>query len=800
MLIKEIKLAFRRIIKESNFSLMKLASLTLGISFSFLIFMYVSNQFSYDDHLPNADNIYRVASDFTIGGHQDIYANAPRPMGKTLVEEYPEVIAATKMVGFFGLTVHAGYLKTEEDHFIHSSDIFVADSSFLEVFELPLILGSPKALHSANSAIVSESLARKLYQEENPIGKTVTLENRREVQIAGVFKDDTKPTYMNFDIVISYTTFFPTNQSEIWWYGGHVITYIKTIEGFDPANIYDNWDPFFEKYMKPTFDQLGGTAKIILQPMKELYLAEEYIWEPYPHNSKQNLYIFMTIGFFLILVAGFNYMNLSLSQSFNHYKTVAVQKILGSGKMYIIRQHLLSSVLVSLFAGLLSISLISTLVPVVNQMTDRFITISFIDQPSLILGILGMSVLLGILANLYPAIFETRYQPADLKKQVAGNSNGILLRKIFVIGQQAIAVALIILTLVVIDQINFIKGRDIGFDKENLIIMNLKDMDIRDNMEVLVDRLKQVPGVTDLTRTDESPETGVNEFTYSAQNSEGEFVSTPSQTIGVGLDFTKTMKIDLLAGRMLQDQDAGYRGVLISAYLADKLGFDPSDAIGTKLRFGDDDEIERKVVGVIDDFNIGSAQVELQSMTIGLAPDQARYFIVRLNESNQQETLMQIEQVWNEYSSGSPFTYSFMNDQLNALLIKEDTLNELLIFGSILIILISNLGLFGLASHTAIQRTKEVGIRKVVGAEKHQLFYSMTKEFLITLSIAFVIGAATAWYFGQAWLQGFAYRTTFDWTNLVVAGIMALSIVIVTLSYHTIKVINGNPVDSLRYE
>ena len=747
MLIKEIKLAFRRIIKESNFSLMKLASLTLGISFSFLIFMYVSNQFSYDDHIPNADNIYRIASDFTIGGHQDIYANTPRPMGRALVDEFPEVIAATKMVGFFGLTVHAGYLKTEEDRFIHSSDIFVADSSFLEVFELPLILGSPRALHSANSAIVSESLARKLYQNDNPIGKTVTLENRSEIQITGVFKDDPKPTYMNFDIVVSYTTFFPTNESETWWYGAHAITYIKTIEGFEPSSIYDNWEPFFNKYMKPTFDNLGGTAKIILQPMKEIYLAEEYIWEPYPHNSKQNLYIFLTIGLFLILVAGFNYMNLSLSQSFNHHKTVAVQKILGSGKLYIIRQHLLSSVLVSLFAGLLSISLVSTFLPVVNRMTDRFISISFIEQPSLLLLILGMSVFLGILANLYPAIFETRYQPVDLKKQVVGNSNGMLLRKVFVIGQQAIAVALIILTLVVIDQINFIKGRDIGFDKENLIIMHLKDMEIRDNMEVLEDRLKQIPDVTDVTRADESPETGVNEFTYSAQNVDGEFVSTPSQTIGVGLDFTKTMKIDLLAGRILQDQDAGYRGVLISAYLADKLGFDPPGAIGTKITFGDEDEAERKVIGVIDDFNIGSAQVELQAMTLGLVPDQARYFIVRLNASNQQETLTQIETVWNEYSSGTPFAYSFMKEDLNALLVKEDTLNELLIFGSILIILISNLGLFGLASHSAIQRTKEVGIRKVVGAEKHQLFYSMTKEFLITLSIAFVIGAGCSLVF-----------------------------------------------------
>lgn len=799
MIIKELKFALRKLLKESNFTLMNLTGLTLGVSFSFLIFLYVADQFSYDQHIPDADNIYRVSSDFTINGHQDIYANAPRPMGYTLAEEFPEIITATKIVGFFGLQVHAGYLKTENEQYLYSSNLFAADSNFLKVFDLPLVAGDKRALRNPNSAIISQAYAKKLFGNQDPMGQFLTLENEDVVQVTGVLQDSDAPGYMTWDVVFSYSTFYPKSDSEIWWYGGHVITYIKTVDGFTPQSIYDQWEPFYTKHMKTTFDEMNGTAKIILQPVTELYLWEEYIWEPYPHNSRQNLYIFLTIGFFLIVVAGFNYMNLSISQAFYRHKSIAVQRIIGAGRWSIIRQHLMSSVIISTFAALLSISLLSTLVPVLNRMINQTIELNFLQEPSLLLKIIGMSLLCGLLASVYPALRESRYQPKDLRKNT-GEGNGLLLRKLFVVGQQAIAVGLIIVTLVVIDQINYVKNRDVGFDKENLLIMNLKDMQIRKNLDALNAELERIPGVVNITRTDESTQTGINEFTYLMQNKEGEFVSTPSQTLASGLNFLNTMQIELLAGRELEERDDDYRGLLISSFLADKMGYTPEEALGVKIKFGEDDEHERRVVGVIDDFNMMSAQAGMEAMTVGMNKHYARFLIARLDPKNQQETIMQIRNTWNNYSSGIPFSYSFVEDDLNGLLAKEDTLYDLLLTGSFLIIIISGLGLFGLASHAAIQRTKEIGIRKVVGAGKHQLFYTMIREFLVTLGIAFVVGTCISWYLGTSWLDGFMYRVHFNWLNTVIAAMLSVLIVVLTLSYHTFKVINGNPVDSLRDE
>ena len=341
-------------------------------------------QLSYDKHLANADQIFRVSSDFVINGHRDIYANAPRPMGYTLQQEFPPVLAATKITGYNGLTTHTGYLQSGDKQIL-CEHLFAADSNFLKVFEIPMVSGGEDALRHANTAVISETLAMKLFNSTDVIGKQMELEDQSIVEITGVFQDHPQATYFKYEALVSYTTFFKSEQSEIWWYGGHVMTYLRTIPGFQPSDIYTNWDPFFRKYMKPTFDQLNGTANIILQPLTEIHLWEPYIWEPYPHGNLEELIIFGSIGLFLLLVACFNYTNLTLSQSCQRRSEVGIRKVLGANRTQLIRYRVLESLVIGWFASLLAISLLYAFNPVIEYLDSGVAPIDFLHQPFSIL-------------------------------------------------------------------------------------------------------------------------------------------------------------------------------------------------------------------------------------------------------------------------------------------------------------------------------------------------------------------------------------------------------------------------------
>lgn len=798
MLLKELKIVFRKLQRDINHTLINLIGLTIGISFSFLIYDFLRIQLSYDQHIDHADQIYRVSSDFVINGHRDIYANTPRPMAPTLQEEFPGVVAATKIAGYNGLTIHTGYLQTGEKQIL-SERLFAADSNFLKVFEIPMVSGGSDALKHPKTAIVSETMAMKLFNSLDVIGETMVLENQSEVEITGVFKDHQQPTYLDFEVLVSYTTFFNNKQGEIWWYGSHVMTYIRTVPEFHPNDIYRNWDPFFTKHMKPTFDELNGTAKIIIQPLKELYLWEPYIWEPFPHGNKGELIIFASIGVFLLLVGCFNYMNLTLSQSYQRQKEVGIKKVLGANIAQLIKHRVIESLIIGWSASLLAISLLSAFNPVVTNVASDIAPIEFLERPISILIVFGIGTVCGLLSSVYPAMVESRFRWSRLKKE-SPKKGHLAIRKLFVLGQQMIAVVLIGGTLVVVDQINYVKDRDLGFEPANLVIIPVKERQLWKNIDAFTNDLRQESGIESFTMMDESPKTGLNEFTYMIQNAAGEFISNPSQTIGITEDFIETTKLELLAGRRLSKRDDDYTGVIINRFLAEKMGYTPEESIGARLKFGVSDEVERKVIGVVENFSMSSALVPQQAMTLGYSKATVRLILARISESNFQETLARIDEIAQNHGANLPFSYNLFQSEMNDMLKSEHRLYQLLILGSFLIIFIACLGLLGLIAHTANRRTKEIGMRKVLGADMPDLLWVLVREFVYTYCWAFLIGAAIAWFFTTNWLDEYAYRVSFNWGNLAIAGIAGLLIVLLTLTVNTLRVIQANPVQSLRYE
>lgn len=795
MLLKEIRLAFRRIITDINYSIINLIGLTISISFSFLIYIYISDETSFDQHIPDADNIYRISSDFELSGHRDIYSNAPRPMGPALVDEFPSILAATKIMGYNGLQNHSGYIRSNEKT-IHSPHLFAADSNFLKVFNLPLLEGNANGLHHPNTTLISEAMALKLFgKATGVIGEKIKLENEMTVEVSGVIKEQSQPTYLPFEVIVSYTTFYSTSESEIWWYGGHVYTYVRTQSDFDPELINENWQPFYDKYMKSTFDELNGTAKIIFQPLRKLYLSPEFIWEPYPHGSMGNIRIFASIAIFLLVVAGFNYINLSLSHSYYKQDEVWVRKVLGASKSNIVRQQLLESLILSFFTSLLSISLLSTIFPLFTDQLRHSYPFSFIKHPGMIAMIFGMSALLAIFSNIYPATYLARhfkYQGPSEKK--------IIIRRIFVTGQQVIAIVLIVCTLVVVDQINYLKNMDVGFDQNGLILVNIRDSKIKKNLDAFQHSVDNIAGVLGTTRIDETPRSGPNEFTYLIQNKNGEYVSNPSQTLEVGLNFLSTLGMELIAGRPFSREDHEYQGVIINSFLAEKLGYEFDEVIGVKIKFGEDDERSRSVIGVVKDFRMGSAQQMSQSMTLGYWATSNRHLMIRLQPGHEKEVLDLIRDEWLAFGSDLPFQYAYVSDEFDFLLEAENRLYSLLIIGSVLIIFISCLGLLGLTAHTVAHRTKEIGIRKVMGAGSIQLYLLILKDFFKTYLIALLIGLLIAWFIATWWLENYPVRVNFDMINYGITSFISFTIILLTLSFHAVKAIYANPAESLRDE
>ena len=795
-----LKISLRNLLKNRVYTFINLIGLTLGISFAFLIYVYVKHQKSYDKHIPEAENVYRISADFTISGRQHIYSNAPRPMGATLVDEYPGIEHAVKLFGYNGLRTHKGLLWNG-DQFTHSNNAYVVDTSFFEVFQLPLIEGDPAtALKAPGNIVIAKSIAQNLFGDTSAIGKSILLEEGADVVVTGVFEDITKPTHLPFDVLISYQTYFNSNETEQWWYGAHVYTYVRTNSTFKPSDVNDNWQPFFDKYMKETFDDLNGTAEIIFQPITSVYLSEEYIWEPHPHGSAQNVYIFSIVGVFLLIVACFNYTNLSLSLSLIRSKEVGIRKFLGAGINSIRRQFLAESILTSLLAAVLSISFISVIFPTFNYLTQQNLSFSFIDRPTELITLLLLGILIGIISGIYPAFYISSFQVSSVLKSVkiVMPKQHISIRKVLVVLQQVISIVLIICTLVVIDQLNFVREMDTGFTKKDLVFIDVRDSIIRNQLNVFEQDLRNIPEVINVSRSNDTPESGINEFSFEIENADGEFTLSSTQVMDVGLNFTETMEMQLLAGRSFTESDNDYKGVIINRYLAEKMGYTPEKAIGANIRFPDGDDEKRIIVGVVENVILGPATVPQQSLTLGYNRYHRAFLMVRIEDYNQQETLMTMQKLWEKYGSTFPFNYSFLDDQLDSLLGKEDSLYNLLVAASLLIIFISCLGIFGLVSYTAVQRTKEIGIRKVLGAKSITLFYVVIKEFLSSSFIALLIATGLAWYIGSEWLNNFAYRTQFEWNNVIVAGIISIVITLFTLSYHTLQVIKTNPVESLK--
>lgn len=810
MIMNYLKIAYRNIIRQKFYSLLNIAGLAISITCCILISLYIQEEMSYDKFQPDVERIYRLCNRNNMGGKIDTYCNAPRPITPQMKEIYPEIEAVTRVVGINGLYTHTANLSYEQN-LIESKKIYAVDSTFFDVFATEFIAGTPReSLTGEVGIVISESLAGKLFGSEEALGKTLFVDERFPITVKGVFKDQPGRSHFEYEALVPWIAAYRPGE-EIAWYGWQVYQYLKLYEGTDATALQAKFPQFFTDYMKEKYDTLDGTAHLFLQKMQDIHLKSDLTWEMVPNGSQNNLFILASIGLFLLIIACINYVNLATARSVRRAREVGLRKLFGSPRRHLIRQFLVESIILSLIASLVALVIAELLLPVFNNIAVRDISLNLLNNPFLILGIFGVGIIVGILAGIYPALVISNFTAVEaIKSSTGSGSGGMLLRKILIVMQFAISITLIITTMILIEQMKFARDIDLGFNKENVLALTVRDTLVTRNLTVIKQELNDHPDIISAACSYDLPGTTFNRFPATVENNEGGFVQTSCQFMQIDYDFIPTMDMTIVEGRNYQrdQEENGASVIMVNEAAVRKFGWD--NPIGKRVKSYTDSAgviYYQEVIGVAKDFHPNSVRQEISPIIIYLINDnlQSRSrgnlsLFIRLKSENLHQTMTDIKDIIQQYNPDDPFQYVFLDEHLSRMYEGEDRLIQLFSYFTGMIIFIACLGLFGLASFTAEKRRREIGIRKVLGATISQIVLLLSTEFSRWVILANVIAWPLAWYFMSRWLENFAYRIQINLFNFVIAGLAALVIALFTVSFQAFRAAMSNPVRSIRYE
>ncbi|MBN1327477.1 MAG: ABC transporter permease, partial [Candidatus Cloacimonetes bacterium] len=768
-------IALRNINRQKFYSILNILGLAVGFTCCLLIVLYIQMELSYDSFYENADNIYRLVNTNNIGGKIDVYCNAPRPISPTMKQIYPEIKAYTRVCGVNGLFTHTANLFYQEEAVV-CDKIFAVDSTFFAVFDNDFLYGSKDdALSQPQSIVLSARLADRIFGRTDVVGETVSIEKAVDVVVSAVIKDHPGRTHFEYEALVPWKGPYAAYRQgeENVWYGWQVYHYFLLEEGADPDGLEAKFPEFFTSYMKQRYDSINGTSQLSLQPLKSIRLHSDLVWEMYPNSDIIYIYIFGIIAVFLIIIACINYMNLATARSAKRSREVGLRKIFGSKRSALIRQFLLESGVIAVGAALIALVLAELLLPVFNRITLLQVEMNLIRQPQYFFGILLLGLFVGLLAGVYPAFFLSHFQPAyTLKSENTKGLQGALFRKVLIIIQFTISIAMIIGTMVVIKQLHYIRNKDLGFGKENLIAISAGNQQIIQQMQSFKQELASNQNISGVSASFNMPGTTFNRSPVRAQTNEGDIQQMSCQFMQIDFDYLETMQMEIALGRNFSRdiENAVNQSVMVNEAAVRKFGWD--EPLGKKVvaftdSLGNDNFVE--IVGVVKDFHASSLHTEIHPVLIWLITDDMQSYyggnlsvFVRIKSDDYRQTIDFITQVWNRFSPDRPMQFVFVDEQLNRLYQAEEKLLTLFSYFSFLTIFIACLGLFGLASFTAEQRTKEIGIRKVMGASVFQIIFIFSRDFTRLVLYSCLIACPLAYLVMYRWLQNFAFRTTLN--------------------------------------
>jgi putative ABC transport system permease protein len=793
MLKNYLKIAFRNLWRHRVFSMINLIGLTVGITAFFLILLYVKFELSYDSFNSKADRIYRVVCDIktpteTLNSSGPSWAIAPH-----IQNEFPEIEAAIRVTQA-SLLVRKGDIKFQEEN------TFFADSLFFHVFDYKLKKGNPNtALNEPLSIILSETAAKKYFGKTDPLGQMVLLtDGNYNAKITGIMEDMPENSILKADMLVSMGTLtrkFNPGLDDQWGnYGNR--TFLLLRPGTSAKALQAKIPGFLEKRNGDEMKKFQMYPTLFLEPLRDVYLRSTR--DGSKTGNITNVYIFSVVAIFILLIACFNFINLTTARSVERAKEVGIRKVVGALKSQLAKQFIGESVILCLIAFILSVGCSALLLHLFNQLSGKIISQNIFTQPSNLLILFLTSVAIGMAAGIYPALVLSSFEPITvLKGRFASGTRGILLRKGLVITQFTISIALIISTAVVYRQMHYMRSQDLGFSMDRKIVIDTHGDAAKESFKQAVASL---PNVLSTSLAGSVPG-GDNPGAYSQiENTKGDMQIANLDLYFVDYDYIPQFKMKILAGRTFS-RDFGTdttQAMIVNEAAMKMFGYrSPDQIIGKKF-----DQWGRngKIIGVVKDFHFRSLQEVIKPLSIRIEPDGCSLVCLNVSGNDLPGTLAAIENKWKALIPHRPFSYYFLDEYFDKQYRSEDRFGRLFLNFAILAILISCLGLLGLASYSTMQRTKEIGIRKVLGASVANIVNLLSREFLKLVTISFVIAAPIAWFFMHKWLQGFAYRIDMGWLIFAAAGFLAMLIALFTVSFQAIRAAVANPVGTLRTE
>jgi putative ABC transport system permease protein len=761
---------------------------------------YVVDELSYDKFNVKADRIYRINTDIKYGGSNSAYAITQPPLAEALRENFPEVEKATRLI----LATDIRFKKGAE--IFHESKTAYADASIFGVFTLNMLSGDPNtALKEPNAIVVTERAAKKYFNKTNVVGDYLTLVNTSTAyKITGVLKDMPAQSHFNFDYFMSMPSLESSRSTN--WNNFSFTTYVllrsqANVSRFE-VKLNDLVKTHFGEDNYKKFAQAGNFIKLSVIPVTDIHLRSNRQYELGTNNSIIYIYIFSAIALFVLLIACINFMNLSTARSANRAKEVGVRKVLGSSRNSLIVQFISESLLVTSTATLIAFFASLLLIPLFNQMSGKDLSISSQMLGWLLPSLFFIALFVGILAGSYPAFYLSGFQPIRvLKGKLSVGFKGGYLRSVLVVVQFSISIFLIIGTLVVYNQLSFIRHKDLGYNRNQVLV--IKNSNILDNAKVLKQAIKQIPAVENASLSGFLPTGSLRAPDAVFKDKEPNQKNALFTEIWpVDEDYLNTMGMRVIKGRNFsKDISTDSLGVIINATAAKMLGYfnQPLDKKLYVVEAAGKPTKELHVIGVLKDFNFSSLRDNITPIVMRMAEDKGALSI-RLKAQNLKATINAIERQWNSFSPNQRFEYSFMDQDFDAAYRYEQRTGSIFLAFTLLALIIASLGLFGLAAFAAEQRNKEIGIRKILGANVWSVVTLLSKDFIKLVMIAIAIATPLAWIAMQKWLQSFAYRQNIQWWVLLVTAFGAIGIAFITVSFQSVKAAVANPVDSLRSE
>ncbi|MFT4031939.1 MAG: ABC transporter permease [Siphonobacter sp.] len=798
MLSNYLKIAWRTLWKSRLFTALNLLGLALGLTVSLLLILYVKDELVFDRYHSHADQIYRVNLTVTFDGKQEKWASAPNIIGPTMQENIPGVQQQVRFLKHnFG---KSAFITAGDKKFIEKK-VFWADSSLFQVFDLPLVKGNPRtALLHPDQIIISESAAKRYFGDENPLGKSIKVDNNLTLTITGVYPDIPDHSTLDADLIGSFAS-QKWAHNNLSWSNASFETYVLLAPQTQAANVTRQLEKLIEQNV-PKEDRFYTAS---LQPLTDIHLHSAEINHAYStrNGDPQQVKILAILAVVVLVIACINYMNLSTARSQQRFREVGINKALGATRSLVARRFYIETALLVLIAITLGITMLEAFLPLFNELSSKHLTASSVFSKEVLIGLFLIGTIVTLVAGSYPALYLSSYSPKNLLHTTFRSDSGSgLFRRSLVVIQFTASIVLIISSLVFYRQLNFIQTQKLGYQPEQVVAITTAAAESKEQVEGLMNSCRNLSDVVDVCRAQTFPANGGSgrSVRQNLQTTEDFKVITNH----VASDFVKVLDLKLIAGRTVPNTPKAATDTMVQVVLNRKaaayLGHTPEEAIG-KTAYGLFGDNLAQIVGVVEDFHFENFHQPITGYAFHNANTESyRYLLVKLKTQQLSETMTQLEKIFQQNLPESAFEYTFLDQFLDDLYRTEQRTAQVVLVFSVLTILIACLGLFGLAAYSAEQRTKEIGVRKVLGASEIQLVTLLSKDFLRLVGIAFLIASPIAWWFMNEWLTSFAYRVQISWWMFAAAGGIALMIALLTVSSQAIRAAMMNPVKSLKSE